>query len=336
MYIHFRINNYLQMIDFERAQEIINRELASLDFKREPSELYDPVEYILSIGGKRIRPSMVLMACNLFSDQVSQAARCALAIEVFHNFTLLHDDIMDNSVLRRNKPTVHRKWNRNIAILSGDAMSILSYRLLGECPPEFLPDVLSLFTDTALKVCEGQQYDMNFETRNDISVDDYIKMITLKTSVLIAASLKLGAILGGAVHADSNLMYEFGKNIGIAFQLKDDILDVYGDARKFGKKIGADIVANKKTYLLLKALELADEASRKKLSTLIFTNQANNEQKIAEVKRLFDMLGIREMTETRSWEFYNTGIQALNLINVEDSRKKALRDLARQLMEREQ
>ncbi len=323
------------MIDFEKAQEIVKSELASLIYKREPSELYDPVEYILSIGGKRIRPAMVLMACSLFSDRVYQAARCALAIEVFHNFTLLHDDIMDNSALRRNKPTVHEKWNRNVAILSGDVMSILSYRLIGECSPEFLPDVLALFTDTALKVCEGQQYDMNFETRNDISVDDYIKMITLKTSVLIAASLKLGAILGGALPADSDLMYEFGKNIGIAFQLRDDILDVYGDTKKFGKKIGADIIANKKTYLLLKALELADEQSRKKLNTLISANQADNEQKIAEVIKLFDELGIREKAETRSREYYNKGIQALNLVSVEDSGKKALRDLTLQLMERE-
>jgi geranylgeranyl diphosphate synthase, type II len=323
------------MIDFEKAQEIVNRELASLVFKREPSELYDPVEYILSIGGKRIRPAMVLMACSLFSDKISHAVRCALAIEVFHNFTLLHDDIMDNSALRRNKPTVHEKWNRNVAILSGDVMSILSYRLIGECPQEFLPDVLALFTDTALKVCEGQQYDMNFETRNDISVNDYIKMITLKTSVLIAASLKLGAMLGGALPADSDLMYEFGKNIGIAFQLRDDILDVYGDTKKFGKKTGTDIVANKKTYLLLKALELADEPSRKRLVTLMSENQGDNEKKIAEVMHLFDMLGVRDKAEKKSWEFYNTGIKAFNLVSVEDFRKKALHDLARKLMERE-
>lgn len=323
------------MIDFEKAQEIVNKELASLVFKREPSELYEPVEYILSIGGKRIRPAMVLMACSLFSDQVYQAARCALAVEVFHNFTLLHDDIMDNSALRRNTPTVHEKWNRNVAILSGDVMSILSYKLLSECPPEYLQDVLALFTDTAMKVCEGQQFDMNFETRNDISVDDYIKMITLKTSVLIAASLKLGSILGGAPPADSDLMYEFGKNIGIAFQLRDDILDVYGDTSKFGKEIGADIVANKKTYLLLKALELADEQSRKKLCALISPNHDDNAKKITEVIRIFDMLGIREMAETKSWGFYNTGIQALNLVSVKDPGKKALRDLARQLMERE-
>jgi geranylgeranyl diphosphate synthase type II len=323
------------MIDFKKAQEIVNKELVSLVYKREPSELYEPVEYILSIGGKRIRPAMVLMSCSLFSDQVDRAVKCALAVELFHNFTLLHDDIMDNSALRRNKPTVHEKWNQNVAILSGDVMSILSYELLGECPPESLQDVLALFTDTAIKVCEGQQYDMNFETRNDISVDDYIKMIILKTSVLIAASLKLGSILGGASFADSDLMYEFGKNIGIAFQIRDDILDVYGDASKFGKEIGTDIIANKKTYLLLKALEMADEQSRKKLYKLISPDREDNEAKVTEVIKIFDMLGIREKAETRSWEFYNAGIQAFNLVNVKDSDKNPLRDLALKLMERE-
>jgi geranylgeranyl diphosphate synthase type II len=323
------------MINFEKAQKIINREISVLDFKREPYELYEPVEYILSIGGKRIRPAMVLMACSLFSGKVSHAVRCALAVEVFHNFTLLHDDIMDNSKLRRNKPTVHEKWNRNIAILSGDVMSILSYSLIRDCPPEYLSPVLALFTDTALKVCEGQQYDINFETRNDIGVEDYIKMITLKTSVLIAASLKLGGILGGAIPEDSDLLYEFGKNIGIAFQLRDDILDVYGDSRKFGKNIGTDIVANKKTYLVLKALEVADEPSRKKLFTLLSSNENNEESKVAEVIRIFERFGIKEKAEVKSWEFYNTGIQALNKVSVKDSDKKALRSLAGQLMERE-
>ncbi len=324
------------MINYEKAQEIINKEISSLVFDRKPSELYEPVQYILSVGGKRIRPAMVLMACSLFSSHVSRAARCALAIEVFHNFTLMHDDIMDNSSLRRNRPTVHEKWNRNVAILSGDVMSILSYRFIGDCSPEFLPGVLALFTDTALKVCEGQQYDMNFESMNDISVDDYIKMITLKTSVLIAASLKLGAILGGALPADSDLLYEFGKNTGIAFQLKDDILDVYGDTKKFGKKIGTDIVANKKTYLVIKALEMADEKSRRQLISLISSKDADKEEKIAEVIRIFDNFKIKEKAEAKSLEFYNTGLQALNLVSVKDSKKKALRDLARHLMEREQ
>jgi geranylgeranyl diphosphate synthase, type II len=323
------------MISFEKAQEIVNREISSLVIDREPFELYQPVQYILSVGGKRIRPAMVLMACSLFSDQISHASKCAIAIEVFHNFTLLHDDMMDNSVLRRNKPTVHEKWNRNIAILSGDVMSILSYRFIEDCSPEILPDILSLFTNTALQVCEGQQYDMNYERRNDVSVDEYIKMITLKTSALIAASLKLGAMLGGAQAADSDLMYEFGKNIGIAFQLKDDILDVYGDTKKFGKKIGTDIIANKKTYLILKALEMADAESRRILDRLISTNDTDKEEKIKQVIGIFDRYGIKEITEAKSWEFYNTGLQALNFVSVDDLQKQALRDFARQLMERE-
>jgi geranylgeranyl diphosphate synthase type II len=324
------------MISFEKAQEIVNREISSLVIDREPYELYQPVQYILSIGGKRIRPAMVLMACSLFSGKISHAYKCALAIEMFHNFTLLHDDIMDNSVLRRNKPTVHEKWNRNIAILSGDVMSILSYRFIEDCSPEILPDILSLFTDTALKVCEGQQYDMNYESMNDVSVDEYLKMITLKTSALIAASLKLGAMLGGARTADSDLMYEFGKNIGIAFQLKDDILDVYGDPQKFGKKIGTDIIANKKTYLILKALEMSDTESRSILNRLISTNDLNKEEKIKQVIGIFDRFGIKEIAEAKSWEFYDTGLQALNFVSVKDLQKKALRDFARQLMEREQ
>jgi geranylgeranyl diphosphate synthase type II len=294
------------------------------------------VDYILSIGGKRIRPAMVLMAFSLFSGQIEHAVRCALAIELFHNFTLMHDDIMDNSVIRRNRPTVHEKWGRNVAILSGDVMSILSYRLISECPPGRLPEILTLFTETALKVCEGQQYDMNFEKRNDVRVDEYLKMITMKTAVLIAASLKLGAMVGGASPADSDHMYEFGKNIGIAFQLKDDILDVYGDTSKFGKKIGSDITANKKTFLLLEALETADAQSRQKLTTLFSTKKVDNEAKIAEVIRLFDRLGIKEKAEAKSWEFYNAGIQEFNLVRIKDSDKEALRGLVHQLMEREQ
>jgi geranylgeranyl diphosphate synthase type II len=324
------------MISFEKAQEIINREISSIVMDREPAELYQPVRYILSIGGKRIRPAMVLMACSLFSEQISRAFKCALAIEVFHNFTLLHDDIMDNSVLRRNKPTVHEKWNRNVAILSGDVMSILAYKFIEDCSPEMLPDILALFNETALKVCEGQQYDMNYESRNDISVDDYLKMITLKTSVLIAASLKLGAILGGARPADSDLLYEFGKNIGIAFQLRDDILDVYGDPVTFGKKIGTDIIANKKTYLIIKAFEIADEESRKMLRSLISNNAVDDEEKIKQVIRIFNRFGIKEIAEAKTWEYYDTGMQSLNLVDVEDSQKKAFRDFTRKLMEREQ
>jgi len=323
------------MLSFEKAQEIINREIESLVINREPVELYKPVKYILSIGGKRIRPALVLMACNLFSDTITHAIKPALAIEIFHNFTLLHDDIMDNSVLRRNRPTVHEKWNQNVAILSGDVMSILSYRFIGDCSAEILPDILDLFTTTALEVCEGQQYDMNYESRNDITGDDYIKMITLKTSVLIAASLKLGAMIGGASHTDSDFMYEFGKNLGIAFQIRDDLLDVYGNTEKFGKKIGTDIIANKKTYLILKALEEADDESGKILRKLISTKNIDPEEKITTITGILNRLGIREIAELESKEYYNKALRAFDLVTVNSKQKKSLKDFVKQLMERE-
>jgi geranylgeranyl diphosphate synthase type II len=323
------------MLSFEKAQEIINREIESLVINREPVELYQPVKYILSIGGKRIRPALVLMACNLFSDTITHAIKPALAIEIFHNFTLLHDDIMDNSELRRNRPTVHEKWNQNVAILSGDVMSILSYRFIGDCSAEILPDILDLFTTTALEVCEGQQYDMNYESRNDITGDDYIKMITLKTSVLIAASLKLGAMIGGASHTDSDFMYEFGKNLGIAFQIRDDLLDVYGNTEKFGKKIGTDIIANKKTYLILKALEEADDESGKILRKLISTKNIDPEEKITTITGILNRLGIREIVEVESKEYYNKALRAFDLVTVNSKQKKSLKDFVKQLMERE-
>lgn len=323
------------MLSFEKAQEIINREIKSLVINREPFELYQPVKYILSIGGKRIRPALVLMACNLFSDTITHAIKPALAIEIFHNFTLLHDDIMDNSELRRNRPTVHKKWNQNVAILSGDVMSILSYRFIGDCSAEILPDILDLFTTTALEVCEGQQYDMNYESRNNITGDDYIKMITLKTSVLIAASLKLGAMIGGASHTDSDFMYEFGKNLGIAFQIRDDLLDVYGNTKKFGKKIGTDIIANKKTYLILKALEEADDESGKILRKLISTKNIDPEEKITTITGILNRLGIREIVEVKSKEYYNKALRAFDLVTVNSKQKKSLKDFVKQLMERE-
>jgi len=323
------------MLSFEKAQEIINREIKSLVINREPFELYQPVKYILSIGGKRIRPALVLMACNLFSDTITHAIKPALAIEIFHNFTLLHDDIMDNSVLRRNRPAVHEKWNQNVAILSGDVMSILSYRFIGDCSAEILPDILDLFTTTALEVCEGQQYDMNYESRNDITGDDYIKMITLKTSVLIAASLKLGAMIGGASHTDSDFMYEFGKNLGIAFQIRDDLLDVYGNTEKFGKKIGTDIIANKKTYLILKALEEADDESGKILRKLISTKNIDPEEKITTITGILNRLGIREIVEVKSKEYYNKALRAFDLVTVNSKQKKSFKDFVKQLMERE-
>ena len=324
------------MIDFNKAQEIINHEITAIEINREPAELYDPVKYILSIGGKRIRPALVLMSCSMFSNQITQAIRPALAIELFHNFTLVHDDIMDNSVLRRNKPTVHKKWNRNLAILSGDVMSILSFKFIADCPPGLLPAILELFNETALQVCEGQQYDIDFESRTDITVDDYLKMVELKTSVLIASSLKLGALLGAASLADSDLLYEFGRNLGIAFQLRDDLLDVYGDTAKFGKKIGTDIIANKKTFLILKAFEMADKKTRNSLNELISTIDHDPEEKVRSVKNIFNQLGIKEKTVEKSKDYFEYALNALGMVSVSNESKAELKKIAARLMEREQ
>lgn len=323
------------MIDFKKAQDIINHEISVIEFNREPGELYDPVNYVLSIGGKRIRPALVIMACNLFSDQITHAVKPALALEIFHNFTLLHDDMMDNSALRRNKPTVHEKWNRNIAILSGDVMSIIAYKYISDCPSGMLPFILELFTETAIKVCEGQQYDLNFETRNDVSVDDYLKMIELKTAVLIAASLKMGAILGGASLADADLLYEFGKNLGITFQLMDDMLDVYGDTDKFGKRIGMDIVANKKTFLVLKAIEVADDQTKSQLNELMSSSDFDPEEKINRISNIFNKLGIKEITQEKSGEYYDHALKTLDMVSVDHESKSKLKEFAKMLIERE-
>ena len=236
----------------------INNHISELQITRTPKGLYEPIEYILSLGGKRIRPVLMLMAYNLYKEDISSIYDPATGIEVYHNHTLLHDDLMDRSDMRRGKPTVHKVWNDNTAILSGDTMLILAFRYIAGCAPEHLKEVVDLFSLTALEICEGQQLDMEFESRSDVAEDEYIEMIRLKTAVLLAASLKIGAILAGASAADAENLYNFGMQIGVAFQLQDDLLDVYGDPEVFGKKIGGDILCNKKTYMLIKALERAD------------------------------------------------------------------------------
>ena len=261
-------------------QEIINKEIESKKMGREPFSLYEPINYSLSNGGKRIRPLLTLLACNLFSEKIDQAIDAALAIEIFHNFTLLHDDIMDKADIRRGKPTVHKKWNENTAILSGDAMFIKSYDFLLETKTEKFKEILQVFNNTALEVCEGQQYDMEFENRNDVSENEYLRMIELKTSVLLAAALKIGAIIGGAENADADLLYDFGRNIGLAFQLQDDMLDVYGSKNTFGKEIGGDIVANKKTFLLIKAKQLSSIEDKRHIDSYLMDKKTPKEEKI--------------------------------------------------------
>ncbi len=323
------------MLRFEEAQQIVNNELENYAIDRFPKELYEPVKYILSIGGKRLRPALVLMACSIFSEAVHQAIKPALAIEFFHNFTLLHDDIMDHSNIRRGHATVHERWDHNTAILSGDVMSILSYKILSDSGDQYLIDLLKLFNITALQVCEGQQYDMNFESRMDVTVGEYLKMIELKTAVLIAASLKAGAISSGTDMLDAELLYEFGLNLGMAFQIRDDYLDVYGDQEKFGKKIGNDIVTNKKTFLLIKALEVADPENKSRLIELLEKENLNPENKVREVSDIYRQLGIDSISTDLALAYFDKSIQYLERVHAESARKEPLAVFAEKLMKRD-
>ena len=324
------------MIEFDDAQRIIGGELEALDLDRTPDELYEPVRYILSIGGKRMRPALVLMSCSLFNDTVQPAIKAALAFEVFHNFTLLHDDIMDQSSVRRGQPTVHEKWSQNTAILSGDVMSILSYQILADAQGDFLGGLLQLFNQTALQVCEGQQMDMNFENRLDVTVEEYLDMIRLKTAVLIAAGIKGGALAGGAEMKDADLLYDFGLNLGIAFQLRDDYLDVFGTTEKLGKQIGNDIITNKKTFLLIKALELAGAEMKKDLMEMLVETNLPADQKIQRVIDIYKILKINQISNELADSYYSASLQYLERVSVLPERKKALARFAETMMKREQ
>jgi geranylgeranyl diphosphate synthase, type II len=323
------------MLSIENAQNIIMKELEKLNVPDTPSDLYDPVRYILFNGGKRIRPSLVLLGCDLFGEDYMKAIGPALGIEVFHNFTLLHDDLMDNSNVRRKNPTVHIRWNPNVAILSGDVMSILSNQLVCNVEKQFLAPVISLFNTTALEVCEGQMMDMNFEQQENVSIPGYLKMVGLKTSVLMAASLKMGAIIAEAAVKDCEDIYDFGYNLGMAFQLQDDLLDTYGDAEIFGKKIGNDIVTNKKTFLMIKALELATGEKLKQLKTILSTTDTEANEKIFAVKEIFDELNIPSLTKNRINQYFEKASLYLEAIMVNPERKKVLNDFSRTLMARD-
>ena len=286
------------MLELKKFQEIFLAYLDQHPFSKDPIHLYDPIDYILSLGGKRLRPSMVLMGCALFSDDISKALPAAMGVEVFHNFSLVHDDIMDEAPLRRGNPTVHTKYDLNTAILSGDAMLIKSYEYLLKIQQVALvPEMIETFNQTALEVCEGQQYDMDFETRMEVTIPEYLRMIELKTAVLFACSIKMGARIGGASEKDAQLLYDFGRLSGIAFQLQDDILDTFGDPEKFGKKVGGDIAQNKKTYLVLKALELGNQEQINRLRNLMQTTPEDEAAKIEAVKALFEELNVREAAE---------------------------------------
>ena len=318
----------------DELQSLVEQELKRQEITREPRELYEPIDYTLSTGGKRIRPLLLLMAADLYSDDIQQALMPALGIEVFHNFTLLHDDLMDRASLRRNKPTVHEKWDPNTAILSGDAMLIKAYEFMLEYRGANLPRVLGIFSQTALKVCEGQQYDMNFEQAEDVPEDDYLKMIGLKTGALIAGSLQMGAIIGGATEDEALLLHDFGWKLGIAFQLQDDYLDTFGDPEVFGKKIGGDILADKKTFLVIKAMENAGSDQKRELKRLMGNRPIDPGEKIQEVKKIFRRIGVGDLTHIKAEQYYGEALQALEKIAKSRSQKTHLRDLADNLMRR--
>lgn len=312
----------------------INKQLETLNWNRAPRELYLPIGYALESGGKRIRPALVLMACDLFGGTKDDAMGAALAIEVFHNFTLLHDDIMDNAETRRNRLTVHKKWNANTAILSGDAMMIKSYEFLENTPAHLWTKLFPIFTRTALEVCEGQQYDMNFETCEEVTLDEYFNMIRLKTAVLLGAALQLGAIIGGASDDDAQHLYDFGIAIGIAFQLKDDYLDTFGDEKSFGKRIGGDIVCGKKTFLLINALTQSTNDDRLLIQNTLADKLMPEEQKIRTITAVYEKLEIPSLCEKAMSEYYNRALLALTKITGNKNDKQPFMALAQQLMGR--
>lgn len=314
---------------------MVEEGIRKMPLDTEPIHLFEPIIYTMSLGGKRIRPMLLLMSANLFQEDVENLITPAVALEVFHNFTLLHDDVMDNADIRRGKPTVHVKWSDNTAILSGDAMLIEAYKYIATSPADKLQDVLHLFSQTAMEVCKGQQYDMDFEQRDDVSESEYIEMIRLKTAVLLACSLKMGALLSNASAKDADLLYDFGINIGLAFQLKDDLLDVFGDTAVFGKKIGGDIVSNKKTFLLIKALENADSAQREKLNTWIHATDFDPQEKIKSVTAIYEALNLKQISERLMDDYYQKGVQCLSEVSVSNDRKMELKAFAENLMYRE-
>ena len=323
------------MNTLESLRELIDRGIDHLELNREPSELYDPIAYTLGLGGKRLRPALCLLACDLVNGDVEEALAPAIGIEIFHNFTLLHDDIMDNAPIRRGKETVHVKWNPNAAILSGDTMMALAYEYIMKAPEKIRSEVFSIFNKTAIEVCEGQQYDMNFETAGDVSIEDYTEMIRLKTAVLLAASLKIGALIGDAGKEIADELYRFGENIGIAFQLRDDLLDVFSDRKKFGKASGGDIVSNKKTFLYLKALEVAEGELRGRLLEWFSGKQFDAGEKVSAVQSIYETLNIRTLTEEQIDRYYLAGMDSLNRLGLDESRKTELRRFADQLKKRD-
>ncbi|MCR5365334.1 MAG: polyprenyl synthetase family protein [Prevotella sp.] len=324
----------MKQLSSDEILQLVNDYLDHLPYDRKPASLYEPVQYVLSLGGKRIRPVLMLLGYNLWHERPEDILMPACGVETYHNYTLLHDDLMDNADVRRGHQTVHRRWDANKAILSGDSMLVLAYQRVAQVSADKLQQVLDLFTTTALEIGEGQEYDMDFETRNDVTEDEYIEMIRLKTSVLLACALKMGAILAGAPEEDTERLYRLGEQVGLAFQLQDDLLDVYGDPAVFGKAIGGDITSNKKTYMLINAVNRANDKQRTELERWINAKTFNRDVKVAEVTRLYDEIGIRQLCEKKINYYFDLARQTLSEVNVPDDRKQRLSAYMDELLHR--
>ena len=322
------------MKTFNEYLEIVNKEIKAIPYPQTPSNLYEPISYTMALGGKRIRPVLVLMACDAVGGDVQQALKAAVGLELFHNFTLLHDDVMDNADVRRGQATVHRRWNSNVAILSGDTMLTMASQYMCQVPTEHLAAVNELFHATAIEVYEGQQYDMDYERRREVSVEEYINMIRLKTSVLLGCACKLGAIIGGADEKTAQALYEVGENLGIGFQLQDDVLDVWGDEATFGKEIGGDIMNNKKTYLMVNAFKLANEEQAGRLRRWYTDSYAMKQEKVPAVTRIYEELGLREIADKAMEEYTQKALSVLETIELSAEARKSFGALAASLVKR--
>ena len=323
------------MYSSNQILEQVNHYIDHLAYDRRPESLYEPIRYVLSLGGKRIRPVLMLLAYNLYKDDPLSILSSACALETYHNYTLLHDDLMDNADLRRGHQTVHKRWDANTAILSGDSMLVLAYERMAQCDPAKLKPVLDLFTETALEIGEGQQYDMDFEQRQDVTEEEYIEMIRLKTSVLLACAMKIGAILADAPEADAQRLYDYGEKFGLAFQLQDDYLDVYGDTKVFGKAIGGDILCNKKTYMLINAFNLATPAQREQLMHWVSRRDYDPQEKIAAVTALYNEIGIDRLAKEKIRFYFEESKKVLTSVNVPEARKAQLIAYTDEMMQRE-
>lgn len=322
------------MQSISNYQEKISNHFELLALNKEPKNLYEPIQYILSLGGKRLRPVLTLMATEVFDVDYTKALSAATAVEVFHNFSLIHDDIMDDAPLRRGNETVHEKWNINTGILSGDAMLILAYQFFEDYEPQIFQELAKLFSKTALEVCEGQQYDVDFETRDDVTIPEYLKMIEYKTAVLVGAAMKMGAIVAETSEENKNLIYDFGLNLGIAFQLQDDYLDAFGNPETFGKQVGGDIIENKKTYLYLKAIEFAQPEEKEQLLHLFSIQPNDNTDKINSVKDIFNQTGASESTQKAIQDYTFSAFETLEKMNISSNKKMILKAFGEKLMNR--